>query len=229
MNQRTIVYILITITALILSYFLFSTSDSKRNNDKFSSSRTDSSGRNIQDGRSAVESEFNDKSLFDGESGFLDFSGVGNDDDRASGKKYDTAGLSPEERAKRRELVIEKYAELAKQFPKNRYIPRKYTPEEEEAIKERDANMNYLQERLLSNDELSPNERAYFYSNKLDETNEKLEILSFAVKKLTEVGSLPEESQKLIDERMASIQKRKNMYNQEVEAASKEGGSRDNF
>ncbi|MCC5813466.1 MAG: hypothetical protein JJT78_01810 [Leptospira sp.] len=230
MNQKSIIYIGITTIALLLAYFMFSTSDNKKKEGRDAmSSNTYQSGQ-YKEGRDALASERNDKSIFDENNGFLDFSGVREEDDgNSKNKKHDVAGLSPEERAKRRELVIEKYSELAKQFPKNRYIPRKYTPEEEEAIKERDANMNYLQERLLSNDSLTPNEKAYFYANKQDESKEKLELMNYSIEKLTEANALPESSKKLVDERIASIQKRLEVYDKEYQQATEEGGSKENF
>lgn len=232
MNQKTILYTSISVVALFLAYLMFSGSDKESDPDKGKESTTSQVGNNsYSDPRSALESELNDKSLFDSGSGFLDFSGVEPEEEKSAEKSdyYDPAGISKEERERRRKLVIEKYSQLAKQFPNNRYIPRKYSPEEEEENKRRSANMNYLQERILSNDELTPNEQAYFFENKKQESVEKLEILEYSMKKLTEANALPEKSRKLVEDRIRSIQGRMEVYDKELNSAVQEGGDPKNF
>lgn len=176
--------------------------------------------------REAIQKDSLESSLFDSNSGFLDFSGVG---DNSQSYPLTTQNLTEEEKEKRRKLLIEKYKELAERFPGNRFIPREYTPEEKEKMERREANMNFLTEKIISGEELTPNEQAYFYFNKLEEIKEKLEIIEYAKKKFEEDGILNETTRKIIDERLNSIMERRKIYNQELESAKRNGGSEEAY
>ncbi len=225
MNRKTQLYIVTSFATILLAYILFQNPEESQQS-KSENPNAMQSGATFRTAKEAIEIESKESSLFEEKNGFLDFSGVASEEPR---KDPASSEISEEERERRRKLVIEKYRELAKLFPKNRYIPREYTPAEQEEIERRDANMNYLQERILANDTLTPNESAYFYANKLEETKEKLEIIDYALKKLTEVGALNEASRKIIEERMTSIQSRSKIYSQELEKAIAKGGNPKDF
>jgi hypothetical protein len=178
-------------------------------------------------GRDAVRLESKEGSLFDSNSGFLDFSQVGNEPENTVGLHSDE--ISPEERERRRKLVIERFKPLADLFPKNRYVPRELSRQEKERIQKMEENMAYIQDRLLANEDLSPNERAYFYGNKLDESEEKMELMEYAKNKLQEMDGITEQSLAIINERLESLKTRKELYTKEVTAAVKEGGDRKSF
>lgn len=227
-NQKTILYMGIIGVSLLLSYILFSPSENRSRN---SSRDLDASAKSYPSGRDALIADGKDSSLFDSQSGFLDFSKgqspVGGEKTQPTAQTpvHDTAGISPEERARRRELVIQKFEHLAEKFPNNRYLPRKRSPEEEAEFRKTEENMGLLLDRIVSGDNLTPNERAYFYNQKQLESQEKLEILEYANKQLVESGYLPQESQEMVKERMASIQARLKTYQAELQSATQEGGS----
>ena len=234
MNQKTILYSSITIISLILAYFLFLPSNQRNRNNSDSRFSGNQSPRISSNGSSkeALISESNDSSLFDSENGFLDFSGSLDSDTNESSKKNsnnNTNSTSPEERARRRQLAIEKFTELAKLFPNNRYIPKKLSPEEEALQTKRDAAMNSLYDRVIAGDELNANEKAYFFQNKKLESAEKLELLDYVQVTLEGRSALSDTTKKVLDSRKNSIQGRLSTYENEWKEATKLGGSETNF
>lgn len=221
--QKSLLYSGIAILIASLLYILFST-DSTNTSQSFNENSKKSSSR-YSTGREAIHEEQKDSSLFDGNNKFLDFSSVGTEED----SKPEPQTISPEEKARRRALVIESYKPLVKIFPKNRYIPRLLNKEEEEKRIRTEENMAYLQDRILSGENLSPTEKAYYYSQKVEESNEKLEILNYATKELLEKGHLPESSKKMIEERINSINQRLGIYMEETKSAKEEGGKPEDF
>jgi ribosome assembly protein YihI (activator of Der GTPase) len=221
--QKSILFSGIAILVAGLFYILFASNLTDTTPTSVEEDHKTSSHYNS--GTDAIHEEEKDSSLFDGNNGFLDFSSVGIEEVSNS----EPAPISPAEKAKRRALVIESYKPLAKLFPKNRYIPRKLTKEEEEKKIRTEENMAYLQDRLLAGESLSPTEKAYYYSQKVEESNEKLEILNYATKELLDKGNLPENSKKMIEERINSINQRLGIYKEETESAEKLGGKAEDF
>lgn len=219
--KKNLILISIAVLVLMAFYLLISNKEEEKTSN---SKKSYSSNQSIA--REAIQKDSLESSLFDSNSGFLDFSGVG---DNSQSYPLTTQNLTEEEKEKRRKLLIEKYKELAERFPGNRFIPREYTPEEKEKMERREANMNFLTEKIISGEELTPNEQAYFYFNKLEEIKEKLEIIEYAKKKFEEDGILNETTRKIIDERLNSILERRKIYNQELESAKRNGGSEEAY
>lgn len=219
--KKNLILISIAVLVLMAFYLLISNKEEEKTSN---SKKSYSSNQSIA--REAIQKDSLESSLFDSNSGFLDFSGVG---DNSQSYPLTTQNLTEEEKEKRRKLLIEKYKELAERFPGNRFIPREYTPEEKEKMERREANMNFLTEKIISGEELTPNEQAYFYFNKLEEIKEKLEIIEYAKKKFEEDGILNETTRKIIDERLNSIMERRKIYNQELESAKRNGGSEEAY
>ncbi|WCL47681.1 hypothetical protein [Leptospira sp. GIMC2001] len=228
MNQKTILYSLITIISLILAYFLFLPSNQKKRN--ADGSLESAKDVNYSNSREALLSEKKDSSLFDSENGFLDFSSSSTlDTQSSSSNPSNPIAITPEERARRKQLAIDKFQNLAKVFPNNRYIPRKLTPEQEASQKKREAAMNSLYERVLYGDELNPDEKIYFYQNKRLESTEKLELLDYVKTTFEQRNGFSETTKNLLESKKDSIQKRLATYENELNDAVKLGGSEGNY
>ena len=226
--KKIILYSSIVSISLILAYLLFSKSDNSKNNLRDKNSL--SANYNYTSGREALSSEKNDSSLFDSENGFLEFSANQEEKtDKDSEIPYDPAKISPEERERRRKLAIEKFKPLVAIFPNNRYIPREKTEEELAKENRRNEIMNSMQDRILDGDELTSDESLYFYSEKKQELNEKLEILNYAKEKLYTNANTNSTTSDFLKRRFESLQSREVAYNKEIQIAKDKGADLKNF
>ncbi|MCZ8237443.1 MAG: hypothetical protein O9346_07580 [Leptospiraceae bacterium] len=226
--KKVLLYTIIVCVSLVLAYMLFSKSETN----KSKLARNESQARNsYTNGRDALVSEKSEGSLFDANNGFLEFSDKESEESAISDKayEYDPARISPEERARRKKLAIEKYKPLAELFPKNRYIPREKTDKELAKEKRRNEIMDSLQDRIITGEELTSDESLFFYSEKKQELAEKLEILNYAKEKLNINPNTNSVTNDILTKRFESIQSRNEAYSKEIDSAKEKGGDLKNF
>jgi hypothetical protein len=233
MNQKlkkNIIYSLITGIFLFVAYLLFTPDKNKDSNLSYDSNQY---SKNYNSTTDAIRDDLKENSVFNSESGFLDFSQSGeiseNKDSKGNNNYYDPANISEEERAKRRKLTIERMKPLAELFPNNKYIPREYSKEELEKLNRKEEFMSSMQERILNGEELTPDERLYYFSEKKSDATSKLEIFNYAKNKLTELGKGSNPNSKIIEERLQSIESRAKLYEEEINTAKKSGGNLENI
>jgi hypothetical protein len=228
--KKFILYSVIIGILIFITFLLFIPSNNRNTNSESDSNHYRTNYNNTED---AIRDDLKDNSVFASDSGFLDFSQSGEiSDSKDSSEKnnyYDPANISKEERERRRKLTIERMKPLADLFPNNRYIPRDYSKEELEKINKKEEIMDSIQERILNGDELTPDERMYYFSEKKSDSASKLEIFNYAKNKLSELGKGNNPNSKIIEERLQSIESRAILYDEEINSAKKSGGNLDNI
>lgn len=209
-----------------VSYLIFSPNSNQKSK---SNSDSNNYSTNYNSAEEAIRDDLKDESVFNSDSGFLDFSqsaeNLDKNDLTEKSKYYDPANITEEERERRRKLTIERMKPLAELFPNNRYIPREYSKEELEKINKKEEIVGSIQERILSGDDLTPDEKLFYFSEKKSDTLSKLEIFNYAKDKMFELGKGNNPNSKIFEERLQSIESRSKMYDEEINTAKKSGGS----
>lgn len=162
-----------------------------------------------------------ENSMFEGDSGFLDFSGnkeegklssesvVEEEKQNAKPKSY-LESLSPEEKSKLYERMYERFKPLVEKFPNNSLIPKKLSDEEAARKKELEDRYYQIQRDILERKDVPKSDMGFYLDTKLKRSDDMLEILKYGLenyKKTADGRPLNPEYEKLLMERLDSIGK----------------------
>ena len=156
---------------LLFIGFSFFKDFSKSNN---TNDHTESLQSSIDLSSSKRKGRASGKSLFDDESKFLEFPDLGVEE-------LESGALTPEERDRRKKLIIEKSKKLADMFPNNSVIPRAFTSMEEKKIAEMNQKMANIQNQFLQNEKVSKDDKLFYYKERLKTSKDRLEIFRYAL------------------------------------------------
>ncbi|MFB5651160.1 hypothetical protein ACE5IS_10975 [Leptospira wolffii] len=161
-----------------------------------------------------------ENSVFEGGTGFLDFSASAEEESANSSQTPESSSsskpksywesLSEEDKAKLYEKMYEKYKPLLDKFPNNSLIPKKLSEEEQAKKKEAEDRYYRIQRDILERKDVPKEEMGFYLDTKLKRSDDMTEILKYGLetyKKASESQALNPEFERLIRERLESIEK----------------------
>jgi len=208
------IYYLVSIVLilLIIISFVYFSSNFRKN----STSNKEGFARGVVEKDSgSLRKSARQRSLFDEDSKFLEFSDMGMED-------ADSSDLTPEEKDKRKKLIIEKSKKLAELFPHNSVIPRELSLEESKRVNETNQRMTMIQNNFLQNETVSKEDKIFYYSQRLKISKDRLEIFRYALG-LQNGGNFDESKlDGFLKERYETILENEKAYSEEITKIEKE-------
>ena len=189
--------------AVLVSFFFLQETSNASNSEK------DSPKRKVY---AAVIEDNKDQSLFENGK-FLEFKPENHEEE----KQNTNSEKSEAEIERENAILIERFKELAAQFPNNEVIPRNYSKEELEKKQARERRVAELSEKLLEGSELNKEEKKFLYTEKLKSSKDKLELLEFSEQKLKPILDKNPITAKLIAERLVSVRSRIQIFEQQLQ------------
>lgn len=202
----------VVIILLIIISFIYFSSNFQKN----SVSNKDGFYRGVvEKDRGSLKKSARQRSLFDEDSNFLEFSNMGMED-------ADVSDLTPEEKYRRKKLIIEKSKKLAEMFPHNSVIPRELSLEESKKVNEINERMAMIQNNFLQNETVSKEDKIFYYNQRLKISKDRLEIFRYALG-LQNGGNFDESKlDGFLKERYETILENEKTYSEEITKIEKE-------
>ena len=137
-------------------------------------------------------------------------------------EEADSSDLTPEEKERRKKLIIEKSKKLAEMFPHNSVIPRELSLEESKKVNETKERMAMIQNNFLQNETVSKEDKIFYYNQRLKISKDRLEIFRYALG-LQNGGNFDESKlDGFLKERYESILENEKAYSEEITKIEKE-------
>ncbi|TGL47441.1 LIC_20245 family lipoprotein [Leptospira wolffii] len=208
MNRKRLTLLLVFVFLCAFALYLLFESSEDKESSKF------------QGGLSQETLLRKENSVFEGGTGFLDFSASAEEESANSSQTPESSSsskpksywesLSEEDKAKLYEKMYEKYKPLLDKFPNNSLIPKKLSEEEQAKKKEAEDRYYRIQRDILERKDVPKEEMGFYLDTKLKRSDDMTEILKYGLetyKKASESQALNPEFERLIRERLESIEK----------------------
>ncbi|MBP9884778.1 MAG: hypothetical protein KBF93_00680 [Leptospiraceae bacterium] len=208
------IYYLVSLVLILLITisFVYFSSNFKNN----SANKNDGFSRGVvEKGSGSLRKSARQRSLFEEDSKFLEFPDMGMEE-------ADSSDLTPEEKERRKKLIIEKSKKLAEMFPHNSVIPRELSLEESKKVNETKERMAMIQNNFLQNETVSKEDKIFYYNQRLKISKDRLEIFRYALG-LQNGGNFDESKlDGFLKERYESILENEKAYSEEITKIEKE-------